>query len=113
MAIYGVIYAFLSNDIRKILAYSIINQGGFMICGIGIGTPLAISGVITHAFCCVIYIGLLWMTTGAVIYRTGKRKLTELGGLYKLMPLTMVFTIIGGLAISSAPLTSGFTSKTL
>jgi len=113
MAVYGIIYALLENDMRRILAYSIINQVGFMVCGVGIGTELAIAGVVAHAFCHIIYKALLWMSAGAVLYRTGKSKCTELGGLYKTMPITMVLGTIGALAISGVPLTSGFISKTL
>ena len=113
MAVYGIIYALLENDIRRILAYSIINQVGFMICGIGIGTKLAIAGVVASTFCSIIYTSLLWMAAGAVMYRTNKSKCTELGGLYKTMPITMVLVMIGALAVSGAPLTSGFISKTL
>ena len=113
MAIYGIIYALLENDMRRILAYSIINQVGFMVCGVGIGTELAIAGVVAHAFCHIIYKALLWMSAGAVLFRTGKSKCTELGGLYKTMPLTMILGTIGALAISGVPLTSGFVSKTL
>ena len=113
MAIYGIIYALLENDMRRILAYSIINQVGFMVCGVGIGTELAIAGVVAHAFCHIIYKALLWMSAGAVLFRTGKSKCTELGGLYKTMPLTMILGTIGALAISGVPLTSGFISKTL
>ncbi|MEC9081245.1 MAG: Na(+)/H(+) antiporter subunit D [Verrucomicrobiota bacterium] len=113
MAIYGIIYALLENDMRRILAYSIINQVGFMVCGVGIGTDLAIAGVVAHAFCHIIYKALLWMSAGAVLFRTGKSKCTELGGLYKTMPLTMILGTIGALAISGVPLTSGFISKTL
>jgi len=113
MAIYGIIYALLENDMRRILAYSIINQVGFMVCGVGIGTELAIAGVVAHAFCHIIYKALLWMSAGAVLFRTGKSKCTELGGLYKTMPLTMILGTIGALSISSVPLTSGFVSKTL
>ena len=113
MTIYGIIYALLENDMRRILAYSIINQVGFMVCGVGIGTELAIAGVVAHAFCHIIYKALLWMSAGAVLFRTGKSKCTELGGLYKTMPLTMILGTIGALSISSVPLTSGFVSKTL
>ena len=113
MTLYGIIYALLENDMRRILAYSIINQVGFMVCGVGIGTNLAIAGVVAHAFCHIIYKALLWMSAGAVLYRTGKSKCTELGGLYKTMPITMVLGTIGALSISSVPLTSGFVSKTL
>ena len=113
MAIYGIIYALLENDMRRILAYSIINQVGFMVCGVGIGTELAIAGVVAHAFCHIIYKALLWMSAGAVLFRTSKSKCTELGGLYKTMPVTMILGTIGALAISGVPLTSGFISKTL
>ena len=111
MAIYGIIYAILENDMRRILAYSIINQVGFMVCGAGIGTAMAINGAAAHAFCHIIYKALLWMSAGSVLYMTGKSKCTDLGGLYKTMPLTMIFGTVGALAISSFPGFSGYTSK--
>ncbi len=113
MAIYGIIYALLENDMRRILAYSIINQVGFMVTGVGIGTAMSLNGAAAHAFCHIIYKALLWMSAGSVLYMTGKSKCTELGGLYKTMPWTMVFGTVGALAISSVPWTSGFTSKPL
>jgi multicomponent Na+:H+ antiporter subunit D len=113
MAVFGIIYALLENDMRRILAYSIINQVGFMVCAVGIGTKMAISGAVAHAFCHIIYKSLLWMSAGAVLHRTGKSRCTELGGLYKTMPWTLLFGGIGALAISAVPLTSGFTSKTI
>lgn len=113
MSVYGIIYALLENDMRRILAFSIINQVGFMVCAVGIGTPLALSGAVAHAFCHIIYKALLWMSAGAVLYRTGKSKCTELGGLYNTMPWTLVFGCVGALAISAVPLTSGFISKTI
>lgn len=113
MVIYGVIYGLLENDMRRILAYSITNKVGFMITGAGIGTPLAVNGATAHAFCSVIYTALLWMSTGAVLAMTGRSKCTELGGLWKSMPWTMAFGVIGALTISSLPITCGFTSKTL
>ncbi len=111
MAIYGIIYAILENDMRRILAYSIINQVGFMVCGVGIGTAMALSGTVAHAFCHILYKALLWMSAGAVLYMTGRSKCTDLGGLYKTMPWTMIFGTIGALAISSFPGFSGYTSK--
>ncbi len=111
MAIYGIIYAILENDMRRILAYSIMNQVGFMICGIGIGTAMALNGAMAHAFAHIIYKALLWMSAGSVLYLTGKSKCTDLGGLYKTMPLTMIFGTIGALAISSFPFLSGYTTK--
>lgn len=113
MAVFGIMYALLENDMRRILAYSIINQVGFMVCAAGIGTKMAIAGAVAHAFCHIIYKSLLWMSAGAVLYRTGKSRCTELGGLYKTMPWTLLFGGIGALAISAVPLTSGFTSKTI
>lgn len=111
MALYGIMYALLENDMRRILAYSIINQVGFMICGVGIGTALSLNGAAAHAFCHIIYKSLLWMSAGSVLYMTGKSKCTELGGLYKTMPWTMILGTIGALAISAVPFTSGYTSK--
>ncbi len=113
MTIYGIIYALLENDMRRILAYSIINQVGFMVTGIGIGTAMSINGSVAHAFCHIIYKSLLWMSAGSVLYMTGKSKCTDLGGLYKTMPWTLLFGGIGALAISAFPGTSGFTSKSL
>jgi multicomponent Na+:H+ antiporter subunit D len=113
MIMYGIIYALLENDARRILAYSIVNQVGFMVCGIGIGTELALNGAAAHAFAHIVYKALLFMSAGVVIYRTGKSKCTDLGGLFRTMPLTTICGIIGALSISSFPLTSGFTTKTM
>ena len=113
MTIYGIIYALLENDMRRILAYSIINQVGFMVVGVGIGTMMSINGTVAHAFCHIIYKALLWMSAGSVLYMTGKSKCTDLGGLYKTMPWTLIFGAVGALSISSFPGTSGFTSKSL
>jgi multicomponent Na+:H+ antiporter subunit D len=113
MVFYGIIYALLENDMRRILAYSIVNQVGFMVCGVGIGTQMALNGAAAHAFAHIIYKALLLMSAGAVMYQTGRRKCTDLGGLYQSMPLTMTCGMIGALAISAFPLTSGFVSKSL
>lgn len=113
MIMYGIIYALLENDIRRILAYSIVNQVGFMVVGIGIGSELALNGTASHAFAHIIYKGLLLMSAGSVIYITQKRKCTDVGGLYKLMPITTICAIIGALSISAFPLTSGFISKSM
>ena len=111
MSLYGIFYALNENDARRVLSYSIMNQVGFMICGVGIGTELAINGVAAHAFCHILYKSLLFMSAGAVMYRTGKTKCTELGGLWRSMPWTFVFGTIGALSISALPLTNGFISK--
>ena len=111
MVFYGIIYALLENDIRRILSYSIVNQVGFMVVAVGIGTEMALNGAAAHAFAHIFYKALLFMSAGAVIYQTGKNKCTELGGLFQSMPLTTVCGIIGALSISAFPLTSGFISK--
>jgi len=114
MIFYGIVYALLENDMRRILSYSIINQVGFMVVGAGIGTEMAINGAASHAFTHIIYKALLLMSAGSVMYMTGgKRKCTDLGGLFQSMPLTTIAGIIGALAISSFPWTSGFVSKSM
>lgn len=113
MVFYGIVYALLENDMRRILAYSIVNQVGFMVAGIGIGTEMALNGAAAHAFTHIIYKALLLMSAGAVLMQTGRSKCSELGGLFHSMPLTTVCACIGALAISSFPLTSGFVSKSM
>lgn len=113
MAIYGVVYAVLENDIRRLLAYHIISQVGYMVAAVGIGTELAINGAAAHAFAHMLYKGLLFMGAGSVLYMTGRSRLTDLGGLYKVMPWTFILYMVGGFAISSVPLFSGFVSKAI
>ncbi len=113
MIFYGIIYAILENDMRRILAYSIVNQVGFMVVGIGIGTDMAVNGAAAHAFAHIIYKALLLMSAGSVLMMTGKRKCTDLGGLFRTMPVTTLCGIVGALSISAFPLTSGFVSKSM
>jgi len=113
MTCFPIFYAVIENDLRRVLAYSMINQLGFMVCGIGIGTTLAINGAVAHAFNDVIFKGLLFMSMGAVLHMTGKIKATELGGLYKSMPITTGLCIVGACSISAFPLFSGFVSKAM
>ncbi|MCF8879238.1 Na(+)/H(+) antiporter subunit D [Hyphobacterium sp. SN044] len=113
MTAFPVFYAVIENDLRKVLAYSLNNQLGFMVAGIGVGTALGLNGAAAHAFVHIIYKGLLFMTMGAVLMRTGSTKATDLGGLYKSMPLTALFCLIGAGAISAFPLMSGFVAKAL
>ena len=113
MAIYGVVYAVLENDARRLLAYHIISQVGYMVCGVGIGTALATNGATAHAFSHILYKALLFMGAGAVLQMTGVRKLSDMGGLYKTMPITLELYMIGGFAISAVPLFSGFVSKSM
>ncbi|MCZ6876465.1 MAG: Na(+)/H(+) antiporter subunit D [bacterium] len=113
MALYGVVYAVLENDIRRLLAYHIISQVGYMVAGVGIGTAMALNGAAAHAFCHILYKSLLFMGTGAVIQATGKRKLTELGGVGYAMPAVVLFYMIGAFSISGVPLFNGFISKSM
>ena len=113
MTCFPIFYAVIENDLRRVLAYSMINQIGFMVCGIGIGTELAINGAVAHAFNDIIFKGLLMMTMGAVLYRTGKMNGSDLGGLYKSMPKTATLCIVGAASISAFPLFSGFVSKSM
>ncbi len=113
MTCFPIFYAVIENDLRRVLAYSMINQIGFMVCGIGIGTALALNGAVAHAFNDVLFKGLLFMTMGAVLYRTGNMNGSDLGGLYKSMPKTTLLCIVGASSISAFPLFSGFVSKSM
>lgn len=113
MTIFPIFYAVIENDTRRTLSYSLINQVGFMVVGIGIGTATAVNGAVAHAFVNILFKGLLFMCAGSVIYMTGKSKFTDLGGLYKTMPVTLVFCLVGAASISAFPLFSGFVSKSL
>jgi multicomponent Na+:H+ antiporter subunit D len=113
MTCFPIFYAVIENDLRRVLAYSMINQIGFMVVGVGLGTALAVNGAIAHAFNEVIFKGLLMMSMGAVLYRTGKMNGSDLGGLYKSMPITTTLCIVGAASISAFPLFSGFVSKSM
>ena len=113
MTAFPIFYAVIENDLRRVLAYSLNNQLGFMVCGVGIGSALAINGAAAHAFVHILYKALLFMSMGAVLHRVGTIKGSELGGLYKSMPFTTVFCIVGAASISAFPLFSGFVAKSL
>ena len=113
MTCFPIFYAVIENDLRRVLSYSMINQIGFMVVGIGIGTPLAVNGAVAHAFADVIFKGLLFMSMGAVLYMTGRSKGSDLGGLYKSMPITATLCIIGAASISAFPLFSAFVTKSM
>ena len=113
MTMFPIFYAVIENDLRRVLGYSMINQIGFMVCGVGIGTEMAVNGAVAHAFNDVLFKGLLFMSTGALLYRTGTTKCSELGGLYKSMPKTAALCVVGAASISAFPLFSGFVSKSM
>lgn len=113
MAAFPIFYAVIENDLRRVLAYSLNNQLGFMVVGIGLGTELALNGAVAHAFADILFKGLLFMSMGAVLLRVGTVKGSELGGLYKSMPWTTGFCIVGAASISAFPLFSGFVTKSM
>jgi multicomponent Na+:H+ antiporter subunit D len=113
MAIYGVTYAVICKDMREILAYHIVSQVGFMVCGIGIGTEMALNGAAAHAYSHILYKALMFMGAGAVLYATGTTKLIDLGGLKKKMKWTMILYMVGAFSISGLPLFNGFISKAM
>ncbi|MEX2469383.1 MAG: Na(+)/H(+) antiporter subunit D [Pseudohongiellaceae bacterium] len=113
MACYPIFFAVIENDLRRVLAYSMINQLGFMVVGVGLGTALALNGAVAHAFNDVLFKGLLFMSMGAVLYVTGRTKASDLGGLYRKMPITATLCIVGAVTISAFPLVSAFISKSM
>jgi len=113
MACFPIFFAVIANDLRQVLAYSLINQLGFMVVGIGVGTELAVNGAVAHAFNDVLFKGLLMMSMGAVLHVTGEMRGSELGGLYKKMPKTAILCMVGAASISAFPLFSGFVSKSM
>jgi multicomponent Na+:H+ antiporter subunit D len=113
MTFFPIFFALIENDLRKVLCYSINNQVGFMVVGIGIGTAGALNGAVGYAFCNIIFESLLFMAVGAAMFRTGASKATELGGLYRTMPVTMAMCVVGALSISAFPGFAGFVTKGL
>ena len=113
MTFFPMFLAIIENDLRRVLTYCLNTQLGFMIVAIGIGTELAINGAVAHAIVHILYKGLLFMGMGAVLYRTRTCKASELGGLFRYMPITAICTIIGAVSLSAFPLFSGFVTKTL
>lgn len=113
MTLFPIFYAMIENDLRRVLSYSMINQLGFMVTGVGLGEGMGVNGAVAHAFAHIIYKSLLFMSMGAVLFRTGRINGSDLGGLYKSMPITAGLCIVGAASISAFPLFSGFVSKTM
>ena len=111
MALYGVVFALSVNDIRRVLVYSSVSQGGFMLAAIGVGTEMALNGAVAHAFAHIVYKGLLLMAAGAVLWSTGHSRLTQLGGLGRAMPWVAGLYLVGAASIGSIPLFSGYVTK--
>jgi len=113
MTAFPIFYAVIENDLRRVLAYSVNNQLGFMVVGIGLGTDLGLNGAVAHAFADILFKALLFMSMGAVLLRAGTVNGTNLGGLYKSMPWTTGLCIVGASSISAFPLFSGFATKSM
>ena len=113
MALYGVVFAIIENDIRRLLGYHIVSQVGYMVAAVGIGTQLALNGAASHAFSHILYKALLFMGAGAAIEATGLRRLSDLGGIARGMRFAVAMYVIGALSISGAPLFNGFISKSM
>lgn len=113
MCVYGVLYACIENNARRILSYHIVSQVGYMVAGIGIGTAMTLNGAIAHAYAHILYKGLLFMSVGCILYAVGTQKLSEMGGLVRKMPWVMILYMIAALSISGMPGFNGFISKTM
>ncbi len=113
MSLYGAIFALMENDIRRLLSYHIVSQVGYMVAGVGIGTPLALNGSVAHAYSHILYKALLFMGAGAAIESTGRRRLSDLGGIASGMRWGVALYLVGALSISGAPLFNGFISKSM
>ncbi len=111
MAVFPLVYGLLENDLRRVLAYSLISQLGYMVAAVGVGTPMAVNGVAAHAVAHILYKGLLFMVLGNVLLRTGTTKATRLGGLAADMPVAAICCAIAAASLSAVPLFAGFVSK--
>ena len=111
MALVGVVYALLQNDMRRLLSYHIQSQVGYMVAGVGVGTALATAGAFAHVFNHILYKALLFMTAGVVIARTDQGNLKYLGGLGRALPVTALAFTVAALSISGFPGFNGFVSK--
>lgn len=113
MALYGAAMALIENDLRRLFSYHIVSQMGYIVASAAVGSAIGIDGAAAHTFNHILYKMVLFMCCGAVITATGKRKITDLSGLYRKMPLTSVCFLIASLSIAGFPLFNGFVSKSL
>ena len=96
------------TDMKRMLAYSSISQVGYVVLGIGLGTPLGVAGGLFHLFNHAVAKSLLFFTSGSVQQATGTRNLDEMGGLAKRMPFTARTSLVGSLSIAGVPPLGGF-----
>jgi multicomponent Na+:H+ antiporter subunit D len=110
MALYGMLYAILERDIRRMLSYLMVSQIGLMLAGIGMGTPMTLNGALAQAWAHTFSNGLLFMAAGCLVATSGKEDLVSAGRAGRVLPLVMVAYLIGALSISAAPFLNGFVS---
>ena len=110
MAVYGAFYALTANHIRRILAYLMISQGGFMLAGIGMDTGMGLEGALALVYAHTFYNALLFMAAGCLIHTLKEDHLTSLGGLAPRTPFILACTMVGALSMSAMPLLNGFVS---
>jgi multicomponent Na+:H+ antiporter subunit D len=113
MAVYGVGHAIIANSARRVLAYDIISQVGYMAVGIGVGTALTLDGTAAHAYAHILYKSLLFMSVGCILYTVETDRLEKLGGLAERLPWVTVLFTVGAMSISGMPLFNGFVTKTM
>lgn len=109
----AVVLALSQWDLKRLLAYHSISQIGYVILGIGLGTPLGILGGLFHLFNHSVFKSLLFLNSGAIDYACGTRNLKETGGLNKVMPMTSATNLIASMSIAGIPPFNGFFSKLL
>lgn len=111
MVVFPIFYAVIEDDLRRVLSYSLINQLGYMVVGIGVGTKLGMNGATGQVFAHIIFKSLLFMAMGAVLHQVGTIKASRLGPIYKTMPVAAVCCLVGAASISAFPPFSAFVTK--
>ena len=107
----AVMMAMIQHDLRKLLSFHAVSQVGYMVLGIGTGTPIGIAGAIFHMLNNAVFKSCLFLTAGSVERRAGTMDLAKLGGLGRMMPFTFIAFFIAALSISGVPPLNGFVSK--
>jgi multicomponent Na+:H+ antiporter subunit D len=113
MALWPLFFALVENDLRRVLAYTMMVQLGIMVVAAGIGSDLAIDGIAMHIVMDVLFKMTLFMALGVLVYRLGTTRADQLGGLWRAMPLTTACVVVAIAANAAVPLTGGFLSKKL
>ncbi len=120
--IFGVLFALAQHDLKRLLAYSSVENVGIILLGMGIGfiglsiglpslSALGFAGGLLHVINHALFKGLLFMGAGAVLKETHTREMDHLGGLIKKMPFTGLFFLIASISITGLPPFNGFVSE--